>query len=327
MFPALSGRRLLVLAIVALAAVVVVSPGFAQSTGMLKGQVVDGKGVPIEKAKITIEFQEGINRKYEVQTDKNGEYIQIGLAPGGYLVTAQKDKLTQAQNTRVGIGASVDLNFTLVPGGGTMSKEEAAKNAAIKGLFDLGVVASKASDYDGAIAKFNEALAMLPTCFDCYYNIGFAHTQKKEYDKAEAAFQKAIELKADYIEAYNGLAMAYNAQKKFDQAQAASAQASELAEAAAAATPGGGGTAGVDALYNQGVIAWNAGKTEEAQKRFLEALKVNPDHADSHFQLGMTMINQGKLADAVVEFETYLKLAPEGQYAAQAKALIDTLKK
>ena len=41
----------------------------------------------------------------------------------------------------------------------------------------------------------------------------------------------------------------------------------------------------------------------------------------------MTLVNQGKLADAAVEFETYLKLAPEGQYAAQAKSLVAALKK
>jgi len=328
MFPVLSGRRGLMLAIAAIVAVVMVSPGFAQSTGMCKGKVVDGKGQPIDKAKVTIEFKEGITRKYEVQTNKKGEFIQIGLPPGQYVVTAEKDKLSQSFDARVRLGDAAEVNFVLVPGAAGASKEEAAKNAAIKSLFDQGVTASKAGDHDGAIAKFNEAVAMLPDCYDCYYNIGYAFTQKKEYDKAEAAFTKAIELKADYVEAYNGLATVFNAQKKFEQAQTASSKAAELAAAAAAATPGGTtGTAGVDALYNQGVIAWNAGKADEAQKKFEEALKLNPDHADSHFQLGMTLVNQNKLADAVVEFETYLKLAPEGQYAAQATAMVKTLKK
>ena len=40
----------LMLAIVALAAIIIVSPGFAQSTGVIKGTVADAKGQPVEGA-------------------------------------------------------------------------------------------------------------------------------------------------------------------------------------------------------------------------------------------------------------------------------------
>ena len=83
----------------------------------------------------------------------------------------------------------------------------------------------------------------------------------------------------------------------------------------------------VDALYNQGVIAWNAGKAEDAKKAFEEALKLDPKHANSHYQLGMCFVNLGKMPEAVTEFESYLQVAPDGQYAAQAKALVAQLKK
>ena len=83
----------------------------------------------------------------------------------------------------------------------------------------------------------------------------------------------------------------------------------------------------MDALYNQGVIAWNAGKAEDAKKAFEEALKLDPKHANSHYQLGMCFVNLGKMPEAVTEFESYLQVAPDGQYAAQAKALVAQLKK
>ena len=88
------------------------------------------------------------------------------------------------------------------------------------------------------------------------------------------------------------------------------------------ATGGAGAGGGVDALYNQGVIAWNAGKAEDAKKAFEEALKVDPKHANSHYQLGMCFVNLGKMPEAVAEFESYIQVAPDGQYAAQAKALV-----
>jgi tetratricopeptide (TPR) repeat protein len=324
MFPVLTGRRVLLLACAVFVAFAVALPAAAQSTGMVKGQVVDVKGQPVEGAKITIEYKDGGGRIYSTKTNKKGEYTQIGLTPGNYKVTADKEKVgSQTFDCRVKLGDPTEVKFQLGAGASAPSKEELAKQAAIKKLFEEGVTASRSGDHDVAIGKFNEAAAQLPGCFDCYYNIGFAEAQKKDYPKAEEAFKKAIELKPDYVEAYNGLATVYNAQKKFDDAQAASQKAAELA----VASGGAGAAGGVDALYNQGVIAWNAGRAEDAKKSFEEALKLDPKHANSHYQLGMCFINLGKMPEAVAEFESYLQVAPDGQYAAQAKALVSQLKK
>jgi len=54
---------------------------------------------------------------------------------------------------------------------------------------------------------------------------------------------------------------------------------------------------------------------------------MNPNMAEAHYQLGMALLNEGKLTEAVTSFETYVKLAPDGQYAAQAKGMIAQLKK
>src|SRR6185295_15130706 len=162
-----------------------------------------------------------------------------------------------------------------------------------------------------------------PDCADCYYNIGFLHTQKKEYEKAEVAYKKAVELKADYADAYNGLANVYNAQRKFDEAAAASTKAASLAGSA----PGALGGGNADALFNQGVILWNAGKIADAKKSFEGAIAAKPDHAEAHYQLGMALVNENNLAAAATEFETYLKIAPTGPNAATAKGLLATLKK
>jgi tetratricopeptide (TPR) repeat protein len=324
MLPVLSGRRALLVAFAVLAAIAFASPSPAQSTGMVKGKVVDGENKPVDGAKITISYLDGISRSYEVKTNKKGEFIQIGLPPGRYKVTAEKEKLgSQSFDARVRLGEAAEVNFQIVPGQSGPTKEDQAKAESVKKLFDEGVAASRTNDHDTALAKFNEAATLLPTCYDCYYNIGYAHAQKKEFEQAEASFKKALELKADYVEAYNGLATVYNAQKKFDDAQAASQKAAELASAAG--TAGGGGS--VDALYNQGVIAWNAGKAEDAKSSFEKAIELNPSHADSHYQLGMCYVNLGKLPEAAGMFEKYLTLAPDGQYAAQAKALVEQLKK
>ena len=323
MFPVSLGRRPLILACAVLVTVALVSPAAAQ-TGMVKGKVVDAKGAPVEAAKVTIEFKDGIVRTYVVKTDKKGDYTQIGLAPGNYKVTAEKEKVgIQSLDARVRIGETFEASFKLTPGGGGPSKEELAKAVAIKKVFEEGVALSRAGDDDGAIAKFAEAIAIVPTCAECYHNTGHAYGQKKEWDKSEQAYRKAIELRPDYVEAYNGLSQIFTLQKKFDEAQAASQKAAELAMAAGG-TAGGGGT---EAVYNVGVTAWNAGKAEEAKKAFEEVLKIDPKYANAHYQLAMCWVNLGKMPEAIASFEAYLQNAPDGQYAAQVKAMLTQLKK
>lgn len=316
------GRFLPVLFAAVCALVLASAPADAQ-TGMLKGKVVDGAGAPLDKVVIAIEFKDGINRSYEVKSNKKGEFIQIGLPPGNYQATATHDKLgAQTFAVRVRLGETAEVNFVLGGETGGASKEDAAKAALLKQTFEAGVEASRGGNFDDAIAKFNEAIAMVPNCYDCYYNIGYAETQKKNYDAAEAAFLKALEFKPDYVDAYNGLATVYNAQKQFDKAAEASGKAVALASAA---SPDGSGS--VDSLYNQGVVEWNAGKIADAKTRFLEVIKLKPDHADAHYQVGMAWINEGNLPEAVTMFEKYLELAPEGQYAAQVKAMLPQIKK
>ncbi len=300
--------------------------GYAQ-TGRIKGRVVDASNKPVEGATVVMESKE-MNRKLTTKTDRRGEYTHF-LAPGEYTVTVTKDALSATQETRVSIDER-ELNFTLAPGGGggEMSAADAkrieAERTAVKTAFESGVALSNEGKYDEAIAKFNEVLAKMPKCTECHSNIGAVYMKKKDFAQAEAAYKKAIEVDANSAEAYMGLANAYNAQRKFDLATEASAQAQKLQGASGAAGAGG---ASAGAVFNQGVILWNAGKIAEAGKLFEQAVSVDPKLAEAHYWLGMANVNQGKLPEAVKSFDEYLKLDPSGQYAEQAKSMLGAIKK
>ena len=61
--------------------------------------------------------------------------------------------------------------------------------------------------------------------------------------------------------------------------------------------------------------------------RVVVAIAANPNHAESHYQLGMALVIEGKLKEAGDEFNAYLKLSPDGANAATAKALVAQLPK
>jgi tetratricopeptide (TPR) repeat protein len=317
-------RRALMPSLLVLGLAVVGTPAYAQ-TGQVKGKVVDAKNQPVEKADVTIEATDGMGRKFKVQTNRRGEYVQIGLPPGQYRISASKDNLSDSHEQRIGLDAA-EVNLTLKAGGagGNVSAEEAKKaaerNAAIRGAFEAGVKLSQENKYDEAIAKFNEVIAQVPKCVECLTNIASLQMAKKDYEAAEGTYKKAIELNPSAAEAYNGLANLYNAQKKFDQAAEASAQAAKLG----AAAPGG---ASASTVFNQGVIAWNASRIDDAKKAFEEAVKLDPKLAEAHYWLGMANLNQGKMPEAAQSFEAYLKLDASGKYAEQAKGILAQIKK
>ena len=317
-------RRALMAGVLFLGLAVAGTPAFAQ-TGQVKGQVTDAKNQPVEKAKVVIEAIDGMGRKFEVSTDRKGNYIQIGLPPGQYRITATKDALSARHEQRIGLDPA-EVNLSLTPGGaaGDVSAEERkkaeARIAAVRGNFDMGVKLSNEGKNDEAIAKFNEVLVAAPKCTECLTNIASLQMAKKDYDAAEATYKKALEVNPNSAEAYNGLATLYNAQKKFDQAAEASAQATKLG----AAAPGG---ASASTLFNQGVIAWNASKIPEAKKAFEEAVRLDPKLAEAHYWVGMANLNEGKMPEAIKSFDEYLKLEPAGKYAEQAKGILSQIKK
>jgi tetratricopeptide (TPR) repeat protein len=318
-------RRTLAIGTLALGVALLASPASAQS-GQVKGKVVDAKGQPIEGAKVTIANVETAGRKLETKTNKKGEYIQIGLAPGHYQITVEKADLKDMKDVQIHLDMS-ELNFTLAPGQGAMSKEDQAKmqakNAAVQKTFGEGVELSTQNKNEEAIAKFQEVITIIPKCAECYANIAMIQARMKDYEKAEASFKQAIEAKPDFADAYNGLATVYNAEKKFDLAAEAGKKAAELGGSAAGAAGGG---ASASTAFNQGVILWNAGKIAEAKAQFEQAVKLDANMADAHYWLGMATVNEGKTADAKPHFEAYLKLAPTGQYAETAKNILASLK-
>lgn len=306
------------------------APAHAQ-LGSLQGRVVDEAGQPVADATVTLEYKGELNLKFTTQTNATGQWVRAGLmAVGGrWMITATKGDLTGfAANVEVPLSSVANVPDIIVrpggatPGGDVSAAEAEARNkeaAALRALLAEVNAALSASNYDVAITKLNEAAAKIPNCDECHVQLGEVFSRQKNFEQAEAAFKQAIELNPQSAAAYDGLAALYNTQGKLDLAAAASVKAGELH----AATGGGDATS----AYNTGAILVNSGKMAEAKAQFQRAIQLDPKMAEAHYQLAMTFINEGNVAEAIKSLEQYLALAPSGPNAQMAKDMLPELKK
>jgi tetratricopeptide (TPR) repeat protein len=310
-------RTTLIRGVLVLTAVLAVSaPALAQS--IVRGKVVDAQGKPIEGAIVTIEAVEA-SRKAETKTNRNGEFLQVGLQSGRYRVTATKDNLKQQLEANVTQGRPSELQFQLTPVSG-LTPEQIKEQQQLQTLASGAIASMKSGNDDEALRQFQEITTKLPNCADCYYNMGVIYTKKQQWDQAEKAFQEVAKLRPNAPDAFTGLANVYNAQKKFDLAAEASSKAAAMSGAA-------GGGASAEASFNQGVILWNAGKFAEAKEQFELAVKADPKMAMAQYQLGMANLNLGQIPQARAAFEAYLQADPNGPKSAEVKGFLSQLPK
>ena len=318
-------RRSVLLA--AAVAVVLSAPALAQNSARLFGVVTDHEGNAVDGATILMEFQGGLTRSFQSSSNSQGEYIQVGLASGPYLVTITAEGVGVLRyNLRLSAGQEFELDVQVLGRGQIdrtgLSAEEIAEldaREATADAFEGGLEAARGGNYDEAAELLSEAIETTPDCGECYRNLGIVEFQRRNYDASEQALRQATELAPDDAAAFNALAEVYNAQRRFDEAGEASAEATRLSGGAA----GGGGDAG--AVFDQGLIAWNAGRLADARGLFEQTLELDPSHGEAHYWIGMANLNAGQMAEAVASWRIYVEREPDGRFAAQANGLIAQL--
>ncbi len=63
--------------------------------------------------------------------------------------------------------------------------------------------------------------------------------------------------------------------------------------------------------YNLGKVLLNQGKLDEAADRLRQSLALRPDFVEAHYNLGGTLLKQGKIGQAAAQFQRALALRPD----------------
>ncbi len=190
--------------------------------------------------------------------------------------------------------------------------------AAAEAAYNQGQYAQAAEMFDkaAAFAKDKNLPVVLSRAADSYAK---AH----QYPQAVAEYQKAIQADPTNANYYNNLGSVYGQMNKPDLAV-------QEFQKAAQVDPAGAGRY----YFNIGAIMENAGKMDQAAAAFKQATQADPNYADAYFLEAQALMGQAKTdangkvvapPDAVAALEQYMKIAPNGKYAASAQQMLQLL--
>jgi tetratricopeptide (TPR) repeat protein len=289
----------------------VFAAAWAQIQGKLMGVVKDGQGNPVEKAVVTV-VSTKTSASYELSTNKEGRFLQIGIQPGYFQVSVKKDGyLPKSTEVRVSLAGETDIEIRL-----DTADEIALKTvSAADQVFLKGNRLYGEQKYAEAAAAFEEAVKMNQLNWGYFFNLGLAYKKMDKKDESIAAFRKAVELNSESYSSNKELAEVLGKGGAFEEAKTYFQKAVELSPD------------DPDASYNLGACLTNTGERDAAQAHFQKAVDLKPDYADAYYQLGTIFIGQNKVPDAVRSLEKFLELAPNHEKALLAKQLLQYLKK
>ena len=286
------------------------------------GAVVDKDGKPVQGAKVTALFDEPGGSTFETTTDRKGEWVFMGVGTGNWLVTAAaKGYLPVTVNTYVRQlekNPKVTLKLEKQAVGSGVVQDEATFQS-----LEEGNAFFKDGKYETALTMYEEFLAKNPGAYQVLLNIGDCYREKGEYDKAVEKYNQLIAQSAGDVTmgknlSAKGLAaigLCFMKQGKLAESQDYFKRSIEMAPQ------------DENLPYNVAEIYFSNQNTEEAIRYFEMAIQIKPDWPDPYYRVALAYLNKGDNPKAIENLEKFIKLEPETERTAQAKAILEAIKK
>ena len=155
-------------------------------------------------------------------------------------------------------------------------------------------------DHDERLRHLKQAVALDPGFGAAWMALGREQYSAQQYDEAATAFAKVGRNEPDALEAgfYRGLSLLFSG--KYPQAESAFHEVATVLPLA-------------EVLNNEGVAVSRQGKDGTAQ--FVAAAAADPNQADYHFNLAVTLKRKGQTSGALAELALSLKIRPNDSEA------------
>jgi tetratricopeptide (TPR) repeat protein len=191
-----------------------------------------------------------------------------------------------------------------------------AQNADVNSTIKEGIRLNSEKNYSAAIEKYKEALASEPDNAQANYQLAFSLNASGKSTEAIPYLNKVIKTGGDLTgPAYELMGSIYDVSHQPQQAIDAYQQGIKLKP-------------GYQPLYfNLGIAYFRAQKYAEAELAAIEAIKLDPKHANSQRLYGLVTFHQNKRVPALMGLCSFLLLDPEGPRADEAYTNLQSLLK
>jgi Tfp pilus assembly protein PilF len=309
-----------------------------QSTTVeIHGQVrmVQG-GAPAANVLVRLESYEGGGSISEAFTDRLGKFRFTSLPPAIYSIRVHQPGFRDAeQNVDMTTQSSGLVLLQIAPDGSTPSSSSAAGTinatipAAAQKEFDKGVAAlSEGRKEKTAFAArcFEKAISIEPKFVEARLKLGTAYMDLGEWDQAEKALTVTVAEEPRAFNALFALGEVYLRQNKLAEAE------SSIVKGLAIQSQSDLGH------FNLARVYWEQARTikdiaearpvlEKCYAEVKHALTLNPNLGGAHLLKGNLLLRAARAADAINEFDEYLRLEPNGAFANETRALVERIRK
>jgi tetratricopeptide (TPR) repeat protein len=180
--------------------------------------------------------------------------------------------------------------------------------------YDRGRTAAFKKDYAAAISHLRKAVGAFPQFFSAYTLLGTTFMDLRQWNDAEQSLLRALEIKPDDAVIIISLGEVYWRQKRFADAE------KNLLDGLKIDDKLWHGHFTLARLYLE------TNQTMKAAPEVGRTLQLKPDFAEAHLLAGNILLKLNQRERAVVEYQEYLRLAPKGEFANEARDLIQKLK-
>jgi tetratricopeptide (TPR) repeat protein len=274
---------------------------------------------------VELEFQNTVMVMQD-QTDSSGKCIFIPPAPAIYIVRAKQPGYYDATQTLDLQNAQTGLaELTLRPkpeeappeppsgAGATVSAIDLTVPQPARKECDLGQRALESRDLDAGIAHLKKAIELHDQYPRAYTLLGMAYNEQKKWKDAQGMLEKAIQQDPKASEAYVQLGSALIQQKDYAGAEKVLNQGLQLNPDAQSSPM---------AHYNLATAYFTSGQWKDAEPHAAKTIAATPDFPLAHWLMAQIMLKKGDGQGAINEFQSYLKLDPNGSYAPSVRAVI-----
>ena len=290
-------------------------------------------GAPAANVVVRLESYDGGGSISEAFTDRLGKFRFTNLPPAQYSVRVRQMGYRDAQQT---------VDMTTTTSGLVMLqllRDASRATTTTVGSIDANVPPAAQKEFDkgtAALAEdgkdkiafaarcFEKAVSIYPKFVEARLKLGTAYMDLEQWEKAQQALLATIEVDPKAFNALFALSEIYLRLNKIAEAEKVLVQ----------------GLAIQDQSYlghlNLARVYWEKARAvkdlaqakpalEKSYEEVKRALTLNPDLPGAHLLKGNLLLRVSRTADAVAEFNAYLRLEPNGPFAGETRALIEKI--